>query len=196
MTRTELRRGMIDKNPAFTHALGLCPALAITTAAADALLMGISVLCVLVASNAVVSLTRKWIPYKVRVPCHITIIAVFATMAQLLLKSCCPLAVDRLGIYVPLIAVNCIIIARVNSVAFISAFVPSVIDGVVTGTGYGILLLLCALIRELLGRNQLFGMQVIPLLQPVPAFTLACGGFFAAAAVLGLFNYLRFRKDG
>jgi Na+-translocating ferredoxin:NAD+ oxidoreductase subunit E len=194
MIKSELKRGIIDQNPVFRLGLGLCPALAVTATVNDAMVMGICVWGVLIASAAAVSLTRKLIPQRMQAPCHIMIVACFATMAEIILRAHAPAMSGRLGIYVPLIAVNCLILDRAGSFASQNGFFASILDGAVMGAGFIAALFLCSVTREFLGSYRLFGQQIVPGAHPILAFSSACGGFFAIALVLGLINYLRLRK--
>jgi electron transport complex protein RnfE len=196
MIKSELKRGFIDQNPVFGLALGLCPALAVTTNLKNAAGMGLTVLCVLLASNVTVSLIRKWIPYKVRIPCFLIIIATFVSMADILMKARFPHLQSNLGIFVPLMAVNCIIINRADVLASKNKTGASIIDAVSTGLGFFFALVLCALIREAFGENRLFGARLIPHALPLHALQYACGGFFSIALVLAAANYFKSTKGG
>jgi electron transport complex protein RnfE len=194
MIKSELKPGFFSQNPVFGLALGLCPALAITTNLKNAVGMGLVVLCVLVASNTTVSLFHRWIPYKVRIPCFLIIIATFVSMADLLMKANFPGIERNLGIFVPLMAVNCIIIGRVETFASKNKVGPSIIDAVTTGLGFCMALLVCAFIRECFGANRFFGAQFVPHAAPLQALQYACGGFFSIALVLGVMNYVKLTR--
>ena len=194
MIKSELKRGIIIRNPVFGLALGLCPALAITTSLKNAVGMGIAALCVLVATNATVSVLSRWIPYKVRIPCYLIIIATYVSMAGLFMKAAAPHLAHDLGIFVPLMAVNCIIIGRVETFASKNKVGPSIIDAVATGVGFCLALVLCAGIRELFGANRLFGTSIVPHAVPILALQYSCGGFFCIALVLGVANYLKLTR--
>ncbi len=195
MIRQELKRGIVTENPIFGAALGLCPALAITTSAANAVGMGLAFIFVLIGSNVVVSLTRRWIPDKVRVPCYITIIATFVTIADLLMKAYAPTLNHHLGIYVPLIAANCIVLGRAEAYASKKNVFTSALDGIAMGLGFTVSLVVIAAIREFLGSNQLFGLTVIPGFRPMALFIMAPGGFFTLAAIIAIANHRRIRKE-
>jgi electron transport complex protein RnfE len=196
MIKSELKRGIIDQNPVFGMALGLCPALAVTTSLKNAVGMGMTVLCVLIASNITVSLVRRWIPYKVRIPCFLIIIATFVSMADILMKSRFPHLESNLGIFVPLMAVNCIIINRADVIASKNKVGASIVDAFSTGLGFCLALIVCALIREALGENRLFGAPLIPHAVPLHALQYACGGFFSIALVLAAANYFKSTRGG
>jgi Na+-translocating ferredoxin:NAD+ oxidoreductase subunit E len=194
MIKSELRRGIFIRNPVFGCALGLCPALAITTSLTNAVGMGIAALCVLIASNVTVSLLSRWIPYKVRIPCYLIVIATYVSMADLFMKAAAPHLEHDLGIFVPLMAVNCIIIGRAGAFASKNKAGASMLDAVATGLGFCLALVMCACIRELLGANRLFGASFVPHAVPMHAMSCACGGFFSIALVLGIMNYLKLAR--
>ncbi len=187
--------GVFARNPAFRLALGACPALAVTATAADALAMGALTAAVLVASSLAVSVTRSLFPQSVKIPCHVIIVAAFASVAAILLAAIAPTTSSSLGIYVPLIAVNCLILNRVDIFASRNKPFASLADGLVTGIGFAILLLACGAVRELLGNFSLLGFAVIPGRRPFVAFTSASGGFISIAIVLGIYNYAISRKE-
>lgn len=195
MIAEELKRGVVGENPIFTLALGLCPALAITTSVTNALGMGVAVIFVLTGSNIIISSVRKWIPDKVRIPCYITIIATFVTVVDLWMKAHAPVLNRQLGIFVPLIVVNCIILARAESYASQNNVRKSAIDGIAIGAGFALSLVAIAAVREVLGNNRLFGLTVIPGFRPMLVFAVAPGGFFTVAALLAIINYLRLKKE-
>jgi electron transport complex protein RnfE len=191
----ELKRGIVSENPIFALALGLCPAVAISTSVINALGMGAAVIFVLTGSNIIISFVRKWVPDKVRIPCYITIIATFVTVADLLMKAYAPLLNRQLGIFVPLIVVNCIILARAESYASQNNVRKSALDGIAIGCGFALSLVVIAAVREVLGSNRLFGLTVVPGFRPMLVFAIAPGGFFTIAALLALVNYRRLKKD-
>jgi electron transport complex protein RnfE len=194
MIRNDLKLGIIDKNPVFVLALGLCPALAVTTTLKNAAGMGLTVLCVLVASNTIVSLTRKWIPYKIRIPCYLIIISTFVSIADILMKADFPALSRNLGIFVPLMAVNCIIMGRAETFSSKNRIGASIVDAIATGLGFSLALILCAIIREAFGENRLFGAPLIPHAAPLHALHYACGGFFSIALVLAVTNYFKLAR--
>jgi electron transport complex protein RnfE len=190
----ELKRGVITENPVFVSALGLCPTLAVSTSVENGIGMGIAVTLVLVCSNAIISLFKSIIPEKVRIPSYIVVIAAFVSVIQLLIKAYYPDLDAHLGIFIPLIVVNCIIFARAESFAARNPVLPSITDGLVMGIGYTIALVVLSAIRELLGANKLLGLEVIPGYSPMTIFILAPGGFFAIAGVLALINFHKQRS--
>lgn len=196
MIKEELRRGIITENPLLVLALGLCPSMAISTSVQNGFGMGIAVTFVLACSNVIISLVRKFIPDKVRIPCYIIIIAAFVTIVQLLLKAYLPALDKQLGIFVPLIVVNCIILGRAEAYASKNNIFRSLIDGIVMGLGFTVALCILSVIREIIGSNKLLGLKFIPGYNPATLFILAPGGFFTLAFVLSLIRYMDRRKKG
>jgi Na+-translocating ferredoxin:NAD+ oxidoreductase subunit E len=194
MIKAELKRGIIDHNPVFVMAIGLCPALAITTNLKNSAGMGVAVLCVLIASNITVSVLRKWIPYRTRIPCYLIIISTFVSIADIIMKADFPTLERNLGIFVPLIAVNCIIMGRAEAFSSKNKVGASIVDAVATGLGFCLALVTCAIIREALGGNRLFGAPLIPHASPLHALQYACGGFFSIALVTGVMNHLKLTR--
>lgn len=186
----ELRRGLLDENPVFVMVLGLCPALAITTSVVNGLGMGIAATFVLVCSNVMISLIRKAIPRKVRIPAYIVVIAAFTTVVQLYMKAYFPILDQQLGIFIPLIVVNCIILGRAEAYASKNNVVMSFLDGLFVGLGFIAALMVLGAIREVLGANQLWGLTVVPGYEPAIVMLLAPGGFFTIAAVMAMRNAL------
>jgi Na+-translocating ferredoxin:NAD+ oxidoreductase subunit E len=192
----ELKRGVIAENPILVLALGLCPSLAVSTSVENGIGMGLAATFVLTASNLIISLTRRVIPDKVRIPCFIVVIATFVTMVELALKAYLPALDAKLGIFVPLIVVNCIILGRAEAFASKNGAVRSALDGLVMGLGFTVALLVLSSIRELLGSNKMIGLLVVPGYKPMSVFMLAPGGFFTIALVMGVINHLKSRKAG
>ena len=153
----EFTKGIVKENPVLCLVLGTCPTLAVTTSAANAIGMGVAATAVLICSNAVISALRKVIPDKVRIPAYITIIAGFVTIVQMLVKAFAPAINDSLGIFLPLIVVNCIILGRAEMYAGKNPVIPSILDGLGMGVGITAALLLMGIIRELLGSGSIFG---------------------------------------
>ena len=196
MFSQEIKRGVLQENPILILALGLCPALAVSTSVQNGFGMGLAATFVLVCSNVIISIIKSWIPQKVRIPCYIVIIATFVSILQLVLEANFPTLNRQLGIFIPLIVVNCMILGRAEAFASKSNPWRSFIDGLVMGLGFTVALLVLSMIRELLGANKLAGLLVIPRFEPMTAFILAPGGFFAIAFVMGLINYIRAKKEG
>lgn len=191
----ELKRGVITENPIFVSALGLCPTLGVSSSVENGIGMGIATTLVLICSNAMISLFKRIIPEKVRIPVYIVVIATFVSVIQLLIKAYFPDLDMRLGIFIPLIVVNCIVFARAESFAAKNPVFPSIIDGLVIGIGYTTALVILSAVRELLGANKLLGLEVIPGFEPMTIFILAPGGFFAIAGILALINVFKLKQQ-
>ena len=197
-----LQNGIIKENPTFVLMLGMCPTLAVTTSAMNGLGMGLSTTVVLVMSNLLISLLRNIIPDRVRVPAFIVIVASFVTIVQFLVQGFIPSLYASLGIYIPLIVVNCIILGRAESYASKNPVIPSIFDGLGMGLGFTLGLTLIGIVREILGAGQIFGVQVLPLADagkagytPITIFVLAPGAFFVLAALVALMNVIRAKAD-
>lgn len=185
----EFSKGILKENPVLCLVLGTCPTLAVTTAATNAIGMGVAATIVLVCSNAVISAMRKIIPDKVRIPAYITIIAGFVTIVQMLVKAYAPSIDESLGIYLPLIVVNCIILGRAEMYASKNSVLPSILDGLGMGIGFTAALLAMGMIREFLGTGCLFGIPVTAgLMEPIIIFILPPGGFFVFGMLIALAN--------
>ncbi len=183
--------GIISENPTFRLVLGTCPTLAVTTAASNAIGMGAAATFVLVGSNIVISLLRKFIPDKVRIPAFIVVIAAFVTIVQLMMKAFLPDLDKALGLFIPLIVVNCIILARAESFASKNGPMASALDGVGMGIGFTLALLVMASIREILGNGTIFGFPILgAAYEPALIMILAPGGFITYGLLLAVFNKL------
>ncbi|MDQ0507655.1 Na(+)-translocating NADH-quinone reductase subunit D [Aedoeadaptatus ivorii] len=178
---------IFKNNPIFIQMIGLCSVLAITTQVSSAIAMGVAVTFVLICSNAVVSILRNVIPENVRIPAFIVVIATFVTLVEMVLHAYMPAIYAALGIFLPLIVVNCCILGEAEGFAYQNKLVPSIVDGLGTGIGYSIAVLAMAIVRELFGSGTLLGMQVFPesypgigvLISPAGAFILL--GLYIAA---------------
>ena len=189
-----LTNGIIKENPVLRLVLGTCPTLAITTAAINGIGMGIAATVVLIGSNLAISLLRNVIPDKVRIPAYITIIAGFVTVVQMLVKAFAPAIDSALGIYLPLIVVNCIILGRAEMFASHNKVLPSVLDAVGMGIGFTATLTLMGIIRELIGAGTLFSVPVTSrFLTPMTVMLLPPGGFFVFGILVALSNKLATR---
>lgn len=189
------KNGIINENPTFRLVLGTCPTLAITTSAVNGIGMGLSTTAVLIGSNTVISLLRKFIPAKVRMPAFVTVIAGFVTMVQMLLKAYVPSLDKALGIYIPLIVVNCIIMARAESYASKNPVLDSAVDGLGMGTGFTIAITVIGSIREILGNGSIFGLQLFgENASPALAMILPPGGFLVFGLAIGLVNLITNRQ--
>ncbi len=186
-----LLNGIINENPTFRLVLGMCPTLAVTTAAVNGLGMGLATTFVLICSNLVISLIRSFVPDKVRIPAYIVVIATFVTMVDLFLKAFLPSLSASLGLFIPLIVVNCIIFARAESFASKNPPLLSMMDGLGMGLGFTIALTILSSVRELLGSGTWFGLNVLGANYPKALmFVLAPGGFITLGLVLATVNKL------
>ena len=184
-----LKNGLFGENPIFRLVLGTCPTIATSTSASNGLGMGLAVTFVLMGSNLVISLLRNFIPNKVRIPAFIVIIATFVTIIQLLIQGFVPALNDSLGLFIPLIVVNCIILARAESFASKNKPLPSVVDGLGMGLGFTGALVIISSIREILGNGTIFGMALFgESFQPVLMMSQAPGGFIVFGLVLAVVN--------
>ena len=184
-----LYNGIIKENPTFILMLGMCPTLATTTSAINGLGMGLSTTAVLMFSNLLISALRKIIPDRVRIPAFIVVVASLVTVVQLLMQGYVPSLYASLGIYIPLIVVNCIILGRAEAYASKNPPFLSVMDGVGMGLGFTIALLLIGMVRELVGAGTLFGMQVMPeAYSPIGIFVKAPGAFLVLAFLVAIMN--------
>ena len=185
----EFSKGLIKENPVLRLVLGTCPTLATSTSVESAIGMGLAATVVLVCSNIVISAMRKVIPSKVRIPAYIVIIAGFVTLVQMLVKAFLPQIDEMLGVYLPLIVVNCIILGRAEAFASKNTVLYSAVDGVGMGVGFTAALLLMGGIRELLGAGSIAGFTVFPeAIPPMTIFVLAPGGFFVFGILIALAN--------
>lgn len=193
----EFSKGIIRENPVLRLVLGTCSTLAITTSAGNAIGMGLATTFVLVGSNTVISLLRRVIPDKVRIPSYITLIAGFVTIVQMAVEAYSPGLKAALGIYLPLIVVNCIILGRAEMFASKNKVLPSVLDGLGMGAGFTAALLAMGIVRELLGSGSLFGLAVTAgFIDPILIFLLPPGGFFVFGVLIAVANKLAERKGG
>ena len=184
-----LKNGIIDDNPTFVQVIGMCPTLAVTSSAINGIGMGLSTAVVLTCSNLVISLLRKVIPDKIRIPAFIVVIATFVTIVQMLLKAYVPSLDSALGLYIPLIVVNCIILARAESFASKNGPTASAVDGIGMGLGFTMALTIIGAIRELLGAGSIFGVSLFGAsYQPALLFILPPGAFLTLGFLMALFN--------
>lgn len=191
-----LYNGLIKENPTFVLMLGMCPTLAVTTSAINGVGMGLTTLVILAMSNLIISALRKVIPNGVRVPAFIVIVASFVTIVQFLLEAYIPSLYDSLGIYIPLIVVNCIILGRAESYASKFPVLPSLFDGIGMGLGFTVGLTCIGAVRELIGAGQLFGFQIMPAsYEPVTIFILAPGAFLVLAMLTAIQNKVKINAE-
>lgn len=195
-----LYNGIVKENPTFVLMLGMCPTLAVTTSAINGMGMGLSTTVVLVLSNMMISALRKVIPDSLRIPGFIVVVASFVTIVDFLLEGFVPSLYSALGVYIPLIVVNCIILGRAESYASKNPVIPSMFDGLGMGLGFTIGLTSIGIVRELIGAGQLFGNQLIPLADtatgqagyvPVTIFILAPGAFIVLSCLVALQNKVK-----
>ena len=187
--------GIINENPTFRLVLGTCPTLAVTTSAINGLGMGAAATFVLLGSNIVISALRKVIPDKVRIPSFIVVICMFVTIIQLVMQAYLPSLYESLGIFLPLIVVNCIILGRAEAFASKNPVVASAVDGVGMGLGFTLALTLIGCIRELAGNGSVFGINLLGTsYQPMLLMILPAGGFLVFGLLLGIINSLTNRK--
>jgi electron transport complex protein RnfE len=210
-----LYNGIIKENPTFVQMLGMCPTLAVTSSAINGAGMGLTTTCILVLSNFMISALRKVIPDKVRIPSYIVIIASFVTIIQFLLQAYLPSLNDSLGIYIPLIVVNCIILGRAEAYASKNKVLPSIFDGLGMGLGFTLGLTVIGAFRELIGKGSVFGFQILgddnlfiqsggilkaignifSLYTPITIFVLAPGAFFVLAFIIAFINHRNAKKS-
>ncbi len=186
-----LHNGIIKENPTFVMMLGMCPTLAVTSSAINGLGMGLSTTVVLILSNMLISALRKIIPDKVRIPAFIVVVASFVTIVQLLLQAYIPFLYSALGVYIPLIVVNCIILGRAEAYASKNPVVASAFDGIGMGLGFTLGLTLIGICREILGSGAVFGFKFIPDGFQISIFVMAPGAFFVLAALTALQNRMK-----
>ncbi|MDE6961305.1 MAG: electron transport complex subunit E [Lachnospiraceae bacterium] len=187
-----LYNGIIKENPTFVMMLGMCPTLAVTTSAMNGLGMGLTTMVILALSNLIISMLRKVIPDDVRVPAFIVIVPSFVTTEQFLPPAYIPSLNESLGLYIPLIVVNCIILGRAEAYASKNPMIASLFDGIGMGLGFTVGLTSIGLVRELIGSGKIFGAAVLPAsYEPVSIFVMAPGAFFVLALLTGLQNKVK-----
>lgn len=194
-TFERLKCGIVTENPTFVQMLGMCPTMAVTTSAINGLGMGLTTTVILILSNMMISALRKAIPDKVRIPAYIVIVASFVTIVQFLLEGFVPSLYDSLGIYIPLIVVNCIILGRAESFASKNNVWLSMFDGMGMGLGFTIGLTCIGIFREIFGNGTVFGAKIMPdSYEPVTILILAPGAFFVLACLIAVQNKVRISK--
>ena len=187
-----LMNGLVKENPTFVLMLGMCPTLAVTTSAINGIGMGLSTTAVLIMSNMMISMLRKIIPDSVRMPAFIVIVASFVTIVDFLMEGFVPSLYDSLGLYIPLIVVNCIILGRAESYASKNPVIPSIFDGIGMGLGFTVGLTSIGIVRELIGSGKIFNVQILPdSYEPFTIFILAPGAFFVLACLVALQNKVK-----
>ncbi len=192
----QLKDGLLTQNPVLVQLLGMCSTLAITTTISNGIGMGLSVTIILTLSNIFISLLRRIIPEQVRIACYIVVIAGFVTMVDLLLQAFFPDIAESLGVFIPLIVVNCIILARAESFASKSKPLPAAIDGICQGLGYTMILLAMSATRELLGAGTLNGSRIFPAEYAANMLALPVGGFLTLGCLIALMQYIQRKVKG
>ena len=187
--------GLIKENPTFVLFLGMCPTLATTTSAINGMSMGLATMAVLICTNFVISLIRKLVPDMVHIPVYIVVIAAFVTVLQMFMQAYAPDSINKaLGIYIPLIVVNCIILGRAESFACKNTPVASIFDGLGIGLGLAIALTLLGAVRELLGAGSIFGIALLPEQFNILLFVLPPGAFLTLGYLVAIFNKIKSRN--
>ncbi|MFC1650108.1 electron transport complex subunit RsxE [Candidatus Latescibacterota bacterium] len=188
---SEFTKGLYRENPVFRLALGLCPTLAVTSSVENGVGMGVAATLVLVCSNFIISLVRNLVPKKIRIPIFIVIIATFVTIIEMLMQAYYPSLHKSLGIFVPLIVVNCIILGRAEAFASRNNVFYSVVDGIGMGIGFTLSLVLIASVREILGNGSFYGIYILPVAyKPVLLMVMAPGAFLTLGYLLAFFNWI------
>jgi electron transport complex protein RnfE len=191
-----LKNGIIEENPTFVQVIGMCPTLAVTTSAINGAGMGLATTAVLTGSNVVISLIRKLVPDRVRIPVYIVVIATFSTLIQFVLKAYSPALDKALGIFIPLIVVNCIILARAEAFASKNKVLPSAADGIGMGAGFTAALTLIGIVRELLGNGTVFGVGILPEAFPrTIVMILPPGAFITLGFLIAAFNWAKQKRN-
>jgi electron transport complex protein RnfE len=191
----EFLKGIIKENPTFVLVLGLCPTLAVSVSVMNGIGMGIAATFVLLGSNIIISLLRNIIPDRIRIPCFIVVIATFVTITELTMKAYSPALNRALGIYVPLIVVNCIVLGRAEAYAQKATVINSLFDGLGMGAGFTLALILISGIRESLGAGKFLGYTLIKGFEPAFVLGMPSGALLVIGLLLGFFNILKYRKQ-
>ena len=191
-----LKNGIIDENPTFVQVIGMCPTLAVTTTVENGIGMGLATTAVLTCSNLFISVIRKFVPDEVRIPCYIVVIASFVTIIQMLLKAFVPALNASLGVFIPLIVVNCIILARAEAFASKNNPITSFLDGIGMGLGFTMALGMIGVVREILGNGSILGLTILPEAFPKTILMiLPPGAFFTLAFLMVLVNLIKNKKS-
>lgn len=190
----EFLRGIVKENPTFVLMLGLCPTLAVSVSIANGVGMGVAATFVLLGSNTIIALIKKFIPERIRIPCYIVVIASLVTIIELAMKAYSPALNRALGIYVPLIVVNCIVLGRAEAYASKSGVVDSFFDGLGMGIGFTLALILISGVREMLGAGTFAGLHLIKRFEPIFMIGMPSGALLIIGLLLGFFNILRNRR--
>ncbi len=195
MKMSNFTNGLIKENPIFFQLIGMCPTLAVTTSAENGVGMGLATTAVLLASNVAISMIRKFIPNKIRIPAFVVVISSFVTVVGMLMEAYTPGLFTALGIFIPLIVVNCLILARAEAFAFKNTVVDSALDGIGMGLGFTMALTILGAIRELFGNGSVFGMDLLgPAYQPALIMILPPGAFLTLGFLLAINNVIKSRN--
>ncbi|MFR1708349.1 MAG: electron transport complex subunit RsxE [Clostridium sp.] len=190
-----LKTGIITENPVFIQVLAMCPTLAVTSSVKNAAGMALAATVVLIGSNAVISLIRKLVPDKIRIPAYIVVIATFVTLIQFLLEAYIPDLYKSLGIFLPLIVVNCVILGRAEAYASKNKVLPSIFDAIGMGLGFGLAIVILATFREIIGNGTFYGLQILPKSYiPAMVMTSAPGAFITLGILLASLNQYKISK--
>ena len=190
----QIKNGVLDNNPILIQLLGTCPTLATTTSVINAVGMGIATTAVLIFSNIFISLLRKFIPREIRIAAYIVIISGFVTAVELLIKAYLPALDESLGVFIPLIVVNCIILARAEAFASKNKLIPSMVDGFAMGIGFTVALIIVASIREIIGAGTWFGLDIFgTAYKPAMIFIMPAGAFFTLGFIIAVVNKIKAR---
>ncbi len=187
----EFSKGLFKENPVLGIVLGLCPALAVSTSLENAVGMGLAATFVLLCSNTIISSMRNFVPPRIRIPCFIVVIASFVTIVELIMAAYFPLLAKKLGIFVPLIVVNCIIMGRAEAFASKNKILPSILDGLGMGAGFTLALAMVAALRELTGSGEILGFQILKNIPPLTVMVLAPGALLTLGLLIGLSNLIK-----
>ena len=194
--KKQLREGLLTNNPVVGQLLGMCSTMAITTTLFNGLGMGLSVTLILICSNVVISLLRKVIPDKIRIAAYIVVIAGFVTIIDLLLQAYLPALSESLGVFIPLIVVNCIVLGRAEAFASKNSVAASAVDGICQGIGYTVVLVIMCTVRELLGAGTLMGIQIMPAsYTPALMLVLPVGGFLCLGTLIAVMQWALARSE-
>ncbi len=196
MKISSLTNGFFKENPTFVQLLGMCPTLAVTTSSVNGIGMGLATTAVLVCSNIAISLIKKLVPSTVRIPVYVVVISTFVTVVGMLMEAFTPELFSALGLFIPLIVVNCIILARAEAFASKNSVLDSLLDGLGMGLGFTMSLTILATVREIVGKGTFFGNTIVPGYSPISIFVLPPGAFIMLALLLALYNSVRLRKKG
>ena len=194
--KKQLKEGLITQNPVTVQLLGMCSTMAITTSLFNGIGMGISVLVILTLSNIFIAALRKVIPNKIRIACFIVVIATFVTVVDLILKAYVQSLSESLGVFIPLIVVNCSILGRAESFSYKNGIGASFMDGICQGLGYTMILLVMSAIRELLGAGTLNGSRIFPAEYAANMLALPVGGFLTLGCLIALMQYIQRKVKG